>query len=676
MPRPVLRVVLPAVAALALIGLVPAQPARAADSLQVVAATTYQLLPAQGRVHVIVSATATSHAPDSGGRVVTGLTFSVQPGIANLAATSGEVPLAAAVAARTDEYTQIKLTFDRVLHSGESYRYTVSFDLVDPGGAAGRDIRISRSVVAFPAWAFGTDSIAGGSVRVEVPAGYNVNVEGTQMTSTGGGDAPTTLTASRLPDPFAFFAYVSADRPGAFAETPISVALGGRRATINIRAWDDDPAWGGRMRDLLGEGLPVLHDLIGLDYTVGGPLDVEEAATSRLGEYAGIFNDVADTITVRYDADAFVGLHEAAHIWFNEKLFPERWIGEAFAEFYAVQAGTQIGASGDTFELDDAAMAHRIALNSWGQVGVEDLGTEDYAYAATYHLATLIFDRTDMAGLRKVWQAASRGELAYLPAHPGVSPGISIAVTQQGWQRLLDLLEERTHVSYTDLWDDWVVSDAERPLLNRRTEARERYDAVIRLAGAWELPQAIRYDLGSWNFDAADAEIDTATLILGQRQEIAAQATALGLDAPPNLRAAFEGSGGLPAAGDEAAAELSSLAAISRAEEALSAEPSLLETVGLMGEQPGRDLDGARDAFESGDLAASDRAAARATATRSSAHDGGQLRVAITGGGLLGLDLLAMTGLALRRRSRQRRFRRLQARVNPPTFSSPMGPPA
>ena len=32
------------------------------------------------------------------------------------------------------------------------------------------------------------------------------------------------------------------------------------------------------------------------------------AAPSRLGEYAGVFNDTDDTITVRYDADAFVAL--------------------------------------------------------------------------------------------------------------------------------------------------------------------------------------------------------------------------------------------------------------------------------------------------------------------------------------------------------------------------------
>ena len=58
-------------------------------------------------------------------------------------------------------------------------------------------------------------------------------------------------------------------------------------------------------------------------------LVIEEAATSRLGDYAGIYNKLSGIIRVRYDADAYVGLHEAAHIWFNGDLFRDRWIGEA-----------------------------------------------------------------------------------------------------------------------------------------------------------------------------------------------------------------------------------------------------------------------------------------------------------------------------------------------------------
>jgi hypothetical protein len=665
------RLMLPMLAAVALVGVAPPSPVHAADGLEIVTAATYRLLPEQGRVHVEIDARATSREPDGAdGRVISGVTFSVQPGIANVRATSAGAAIPAAIERRADEFTDVSVTFGRTLRFGESYRYAVGFDLVDPGGAAGRDIRIGRSVVAFPVWAFGSSNVPGGSVTVEVPTGYNVSVEGTQMTSTDHSDGSTTLRVSSIPDPYAFFAYLSADRPGAFEETPVAVSLGGRTANVHVRFWEDDPDWGKRMESLLGDGLPVLHDLIGLPYTIGGPLNVEEAATSRLGEYAGIYNNVADTITVRYDADAYVALHEAAHIWFNQQLFPDRWIGEAFAEFYAVQAGQQIGAKGETFTLDDNAMKHRIALNSWGAVGVEDLAVEDYAYAATYRLATLIADRTDLAGLRKVWKAAADDELAYLPAHDDVAPGISVAVTQKGWQKLLDLLEERTGKSFDDLWDEWVVDDADRPLLDERKSARATYQALVAEAGTWELPHAIRYDMGSWNFADAREEMASADEILLQRNEISSRAGGMDLAPPPTLESVFEGSRGLAAASDEARAELATLDAIASTTQLLAIQPSVVETIGLLGDQPQHDLDAARTSFESGDLAAADHASARASLTRTTAVDEGRFRVAVAGGGLLGLDLLVMTALGLRRRSQRRRFERLQARVNPPTFST------
>ena len=388
-----------------------------------------------------------------------------------------------------------------------------------------------------------------------------------------------------------------------------------------------------------------------------------------MGEYAGVFNDTDDTITVRYDADAFVALHEAAHIWFNQKLFDERWIGEGFAELYAVRAGARIGEEGETFGLSSDLLQHRIPLNSWGQVGVEDLPVEDYAYAASYELARKIARRADLAGLRRVWAASQAGELAYQPVHPGTSPGLSVAVTQESWQLLLDLLEERTGHSFSDLWSEWVVSNAERPLLTRRATSRETYRQVIDQAGTWELPQRIRYELGSWSFDEADEHLAQAAEVLDQRTVIDQRAAELDLTPPPTLRAAFEGPRGPSAAADEADAELATLTTLDDAADLLAVEPSTVESIGLMGERPQLDVDAARDAFEAGDLAGADQASARAVATRRGALDAGRQRVAVTGGGLLGLDALAMGLLLLRRRIRRRRFERLVERVRPPAVS-------
>ena len=82
----------------------------------------------------------------------------------------------------------------------QSYPYTVSFDLVDPGGTGTRDLRIGSSLAAFPVWAFGTQGEPGGSVRVELPQGYTPDVQGSAMSEgelPGGG----VLLTAQLDDP-------------------------------------------------------------------------------------------------------------------------------------------------------------------------------------------------------------------------------------------------------------------------------------------------------------------------------------------------------------------------------------------------------------------------------------------------------------------------------------------
>ena len=74
-------------------------------------------------------------------------------------------------------------------------QYQLVFDLVDKGGAASREVRVGDSLVAFPVWAFATDSTPGSTVRVAFPAGYHVEVES--------GDIPapsTTPTGRHAPD--------------------------------------------------------------------------------------------------------------------------------------------------------------------------------------------------------------------------------------------------------------------------------------------------------------------------------------------------------------------------------------------------------------------------------------------------------------------------------------------
>jgi hypothetical protein len=622
--------------------------------LLVTADARYVALPGEARVHVTVDAVATSQEPDTADARVyySGLTMAMPAEATNIGAYSGGVALAVRVVEEGDGYRAVEVAFSRRLFYRQSYAYTVSFDLVDAGGVPDRDVRVGRSLVAFPVWAFGTEGEPGGSVRVELPSAYRATVQGSGMTEDRLGSV-TVLTASP-DDPFAFFAYVSADRPNAFAETPIRVPMDAGSARLTIRAWDDDPAWETRTTRLLRDGLPMLEELIGVPYPHAGTLKVEEAAISRLGEYAGIYDPTTAVISVRYDADAFVTLHEAAHLWFNDRLLSGRWIGEAWAELYSIEAGEAIGEEGYRWELTEQLRRARVPLNDWGAVGREDLAVEDFAYAASYEVATRVVERTSLEALRRVWQAASDREPSYLPTD-GSADGRRAPLGQPGWQRLLDLLEERTGGSYADLWARWIVNDEQEPLLAARASVRFEYADVLQQADDWQLPAVIREDLALWAFDDARTGLQQADRVLDDRDRIAQLAARLDLQVSDRLRRAFEGDDGLDAARSVARAELAALAELESASDHLADEPSALEAIGLLGANPDRLLDAARTSYESGALGEAQRAATAAEEARGSAGAEGRSRVVVVAATLLALDGLALSSLSaarLRRRGR------------------------
>jgi hypothetical protein len=649
---------LAATAAIGLLALAPAGlpggDAFAADrGLVVVAQTRYEALPDQRRVHVTIDAVATSYTPNpvDGLAYYPDVSFAIQAGATHVVATSGGERLAVALDAGDPDFLTVTVTFAEGVFFEQSYPYRVTYDLPDPGGAPDRNLRISPSIVAFPVWAFGSGGEPGGSVTVILPSGFRPIVQGEELTSSTGPDGEIILSTTSIPDPFDFFAYLSADRPGAFADTLLTVQVGQRSAALNIRAWQDDPEWGVAMSDLMSDGLPALQRLIGLPYPAPGTLVIEEAANSRLGEYAGVYNSLTGMIRVRYDADPYVALHEAAHLWFNGDLFRDRWIGEAYAEFYGVQAAMAIGATGDTFDLTDDLLAFKIPLNDWGEIGAVEIGIEEYAYAATYHVALLVFGRTNVPGLQAVWRGANDGEMSYQPAN-GDDPQIGVDLHLEGWKQLLDLLEERTGATFADLWTDWVVNEEEQQLIEARADARDLYASVVAEAGDWNLPMDLRHDMGSWRFDEAEADLAVASQVLDARDEIEAEAGELGLTPPAALQEAFEGNEGLAAARQEADHQVTVLAAISRASERLAEDESVLEMIGLLGADPEADLEAARDAYEADRLDGAAVDAEQALAARVGAEEAGQTRVLITGGGVVLISGGVVAGVQIRRRRR------------------------
>ena len=141
---------------------------------------------------------------------------------------------------------------------------------------------------------------------------------------------------------------------------------------------------------------------------------------------------------------------------------------------------------------------------------------------------------------------------------------------QPDWRGLLDLLEAHSATSFDDLWRTWVARDTDLALLDARSAARARYDAVVAAAGDWRLPRAVRDAMRAWQFDQATRLLTSARTILDQRAVIATAAAASGLTLPTTLRTAFESPDGFASATLEATAELE---AIDRYDAAAAARP-------------------------------------------------------------------------------------------------------
>jgi len=305
------------------------------------------------------------------------------------------------------------------------------------------------------------------------------------------------------------------------------------------------------------------------------------------------------------------------------------------------------------FELTDNLLANKIPLNDWGEIGAVQIGVEEYAYAATYHLAGLIFDRTSIPSLQLVWRGADASEMAYQPAHSTGAPQTGVGGDVAGWQQLLDLLDQRAGANFDDLWSEWVVNPTEQRELDARATAREQYARLVEDAGAWNLPRDLRFVMGSWTFDEAEGDMTLAATVLDVRDQGVSAAARLDLSPPAELEQLFERDGGLKAAQAEAELEAAVLGDIATTSRRLGEKETILESIGLLGANPAADLDAARAAFEADDLHAAGRDADQALAARTGAAEAGQTRVLLTGGGVLVLSGATFVGVRVRRRRRR-----------------------
>ncbi|HEY4189548.1 MAG TPA: hypothetical protein VGM28_03925 [Candidatus Limnocylindrales bacterium] len=627
--------------------------AAATPGLTIVGATTYDVLPADGRVAVTAVLTATNHLKDSVTRRVFFRTaiVTVLPGTSGFRIAGGSGKPKVSVSKKAATYTNLKIDLGANVAAGRTTTVTLTFDVKDPGGAPDRPVRISPSLVSFGAWAIAGANTPGASVAVRMPTGYSATIGRGPLTGpTEDGAGHDTWSSGAIQVPLAFVADVVADRPTDYVETPVTVALGATTLTVLVRAWPDDPAWRDRVGALVVRALPILEREIGVPYPLDEPLVVHEVVARSTGGYAGVFDPATHQIDIAYAASDGTVLHELAHAWFNGRLVADKWAAEAFAAYYAELAARELGIDPASPVPPTEPGDWAIPLNAWGPTGTIPAASETWAYAASLDLARQIATRAGPDALRAVWLAASNGFGAYQPAR-STSP--EPALGPPDWRGLLDLLEERTGMSFADLWLAHVARPADVAALADRATARGSYLRSVALAGDWQLPPQVRRAMRAWQFGIARDLLVATDAVSAQRAKLEQTAATAQLTLPTALRSAFEGDGGIAVAADEASAEQAVVDAIAAAHAAEPTETGAGERaiigVGLIGVDPAGLVGRAAARFAAGDLQGAYADAVDAQAAWTDAAGDGRSR--IVSAVLLLLAVVLLAGLVRQRRN-------------------------
>jgi len=633
----------------------PGPAVAAAPDLRVVTDTTYVVRPADRLVHVVVDARVTSFKADTATQryYYRSAVVVVINGATNFAAFASGAPAVVTVVEQDEQQVALSVSLNRSVFYRQTATFRLDFDL--PSGAASGDVRVGANVAAFPVWAVGSPETAGSTVTISVPAAFQLDVSGAEIPEpTDGSDGSQLYRWGPLEDPIAFFPYVVADNPtvteGTFSDLPTTVEIAGEQVSITVKAWADDPAWGQRVSDRITAGMPVLSRLIGLKYIGTDELVVRETVPRTIGGYAGIFDAsvVRDEISISYDADEGVTLHEAAHAWFNGHLASERWILEGFASYYAGQAARQLEVAPGQIELTEELRTAAFPLEAWGNPGLSERDAELYAYGASLQAARDIAARAGTDGLSAAWTAMLASHMAYQPLQPDeAETWFSVG----DWRYLLDLLEEGTGTSFREIFEQWVTSPADAALLDARDQARDQYHALHQAAGSWDLPRDLRRDMSAWAFDEATSTMDGAAVLLERRNRLAEQASALGLALPDTMQRDFA-SGSFNQAATDAGQMGAALAAYADAR-AANDGTDLIEWLGLLGEDPAATLGGAARSFIDGAVDDATTAAISARDTWQHAAEVGTGRALAAGGGLMLLTGVSTGGGIWWRRRRR-----------------------
>ncbi len=471
------------VAAVTLLASFAASSAQAADDLlRLAVATTYRVDPADAEVHVTLDVRATNLKPSTATTYFyfDTLSFGIQPEARSISATQNGRALSLTARPR-DGYRQVVVETPRLLFR-EPTLTRITFDLPSGEPRSDSTIRVGRAHTRFPVWAWGDTELA--DVRVILPRAFTAEVESFPVDTdqplhlSPGGGQPT-YVADDIEDPNRWHATVDAANRNAL--TDVRLDLPDKEVTVH--AWPEDKEWLARVTDVLETGLPDLETAIGLPWPVDDVLGVSEVSSAEIEGYAGLYDSADDEIEISEELDEQVIVHEAAHAWFDGKLFAQRWISEGLADEYAARV---VAANDGTARLEPPAIrphsAGAFRLNAWpppSRIDTDTRVTEAFGYDASWTVIAAIVAEVGEPGMRDVFEAAAARRLAYAGEGPAET-----ATTTTDWRRFLDLVEELGGATTaTELFERWIVTDDEATELTERTAARAAYAALLEDGG-------------------------------------------------------------------------------------------------------------------------------------------------------------------------------------------------
>ena len=535
--------------------------------------------------------------------------LAVQPGTTDFKISAGDRRPAVQRRQTKPDHTLLRIDFGQRLPAGTTRTLQLTFDLPDPGRRRRPATSGSgRRLVAFPVWAFASDRTPGGSVERRLPGGLRRRRRARQLGEPDDRRRRPDVSprAHASPSRLTFFAYVVADRPGAYTETT-RPRRGRRRGRSTSRSAPGPtiPVGPKRVGGLLERGLPALGDgdraavarrAAARRRRGGQPHDrpaTPAASTPRPAGSRSPTTPIRSSSSTRPPTPG-----STAGCW--------RIAGRTRHSRRSTPiAAATLDRRGDRGRrADRRAPAARVPLNAWRPVGLERAGRpRTTATPRRWSWPARSPSGRDRRACARVWRRRRGSGVRRRPTSRGDAstgePGSARThrPSRSGppdWRGLLDLLEDRTGQTYDDLWRAWVVRRRRRAARRARRRGRE-YDAVIRRAGDWELPRVIRDAMRAWQFEQATellaaADGRSTSGRRSRRRPRSPSSTPADARSRPRSRATA-GSRPPPPRPTRSSPTID---AYDRAAGAAAADPDLVEQVGLWGTTPDIDLADAR----------------------------------------------------------------------------------